>query len=145
MAMTRWEPMAQIERMQRDLDRMFGRVETAMPPLAPVPWAPEVDVEQTEAATVYKFDLPGMKPEEVKVGIGDHLLTVSGERREEHEETHEGYLRQERAIGRFERSMRLPDGARDDAITASFTDGVLRVTVPRGAEAKPREIAIAAP
>lgn len=145
MVMTRWDPMAQVERMQRELDRMFGRVETAIAPRAPIPWAPEVDVEQTEAATVYKFDLPGMKPEEVKVGIDDHLLTVSGERREEHEEKHEGYLRQERAVGRFERSMRLPEGARDDAITASFTDGVLMITVPRGAGAKPREIAIAAP
>lgn len=145
MAMTRWDPMAQVERMQRELDRMFGRVETAMTPRAPVPWAPEVDVEQTESATVYTFDLPGMKPEEVKVGIDDHLLTVSGERREEHQEKHEGYLRQERAVGRFERSMRLPDGAKDDAVTASFADGVLVVKVPRDAEAKPREIAITKP
>lgn len=145
MAMTRWDPMAQVERMQRELDRMFGRVETAMPSRTPVPWAPEVDIERTEAATVYKFDLPGMKSEDVKIGVDDHLLTVSGERREEHEEKHEGYLRQERAVGRFERSMRLPAGVKDDEITASFTDGVLVVTVPRGSAATPREIAITAP
>ena len=145
MAMTMWDPMAQVERMQRELDRMFGRVETAVTPRVPAPWAPEVDIEQTEAATVYRFDLPGMKPAAVKVGIDDHLLTVSGERRVEHEETHEGYLRQERAVGRFERSMRLPEGARDDAVTASFADGVLTVTVPRGAEVKPREIAVETP
>src|SRR5437016_3089876 len=42
MAMTRWDPMAQVERMQRELDRMFGRVETAITPRPPVPWAPEV-------------------------------------------------------------------------------------------------------
>jgi HSP20 family protein len=145
MAMTMWDPMAQVERMQRELDRMFGRVETAAVPRVPVPWAPEVDIEQTEAATVYRFDLPGMKPDAVKVGIDDHLLRVSGERSEEREEKHEGYLRQERAVGRFERSMRLPEGARDDAVTASFADGVLTVTVPRGAEVRPREIAVETP
>lgn len=145
MAMTMWDPMAQVERMQRELDRMFGRVETAVAPRVPVPWAPEVDIEQTEAATVYRFDLPGMKPDAVKVGIDDHLLRVSGERSEEREEKHEGYLRQERAVGRFERSLRLPEGARDDAVTASFADGVLTVTVPRGAEVKPREIAVETP
>ncbi len=145
MAITRWDPMAQVERMQHELDRMFGRIETAAGPRTPGTWFPEVDVEQTKSATVYKFDLPGLKTDQVKVGLDDHLLTISGERREEHEERHEGYLRQERALGRFERSVRLPGDINDDDIEASFTDGVLTVKVPRTAHAEPREIPITTP
>jgi len=67
MAIARWDPMAQIEQMQNELDRMFGRVETAVGPRPSGKWMPEVDVEQTEGVTVYRFDLPGLKPDQVKV------------------------------------------------------------------------------
>jgi HSP20 family protein len=142
--MVRWDPMAQVERLQRELDRMLARVETAIGsgPQKVGAWLPETDVEQTEDATVFKLDLPGMTADDVKVGVDDHLLTVSGERREEHEEKHEGYVSRERAVGRFERSMRLPDNVKDEDIEASFKDGVLTIKVPRVAESAPREIVI---
>jgi len=99
-------------------------------------------VEQTEDATVFKFDLPGMAADQVKVGVDDHLLTVGGERHEEREDKHEGFLSRERAVGRIERSMRLPENVKDEDIQASFKDGVLTVKVPRGAESNPRQITI---
>jgi HSP20 family protein len=136
--------MAQVERIANKLDRMFGRVESAVGPRPSGRWMPEVDVEQIEAATVCKFDLPGMKSDQVKVGVHDHLLAISGERREEHEEKHEGYLRQERSIGRFERILQLPSGIKDEDIAAAFADGVLTVKVPRTAQARPREIPVTA-
>jgi HSP20 family protein len=140
----RWDPVAQIERLQRELDRMFTRVDTAIGrgPQTLGAWMPETDVEQTEDATVFKFDLPGMTADQVKVGVHDHLLTVSGERHEEHEDKHEGFLSRERAIGRFERSMRLPENVKDEDIHASFKDDVLTIKVPRVAESKPRQITI---
>jgi HSP20 family protein len=140
----RWDPMAHLERLQRELDQMFTRAGTTTGVGANRfgTWLPEADVEQTEDATVFKFDLPGMTADQVKVGVHDHLLTVSGERHEEHEEKHEGFLSRERAVGRFERSMRLPDNVKDEDIHASFKDGVLIVKVPRVAESKPRQIDI---
>jgi HSP20 family protein len=144
MAITRWDPIGQIERMQNELDRMFGRVELTTGPRPAGKWLPEVDVEQTGDATVYKFDLPGLKPDDVKVGMHDHLLTVSGERREEHEAKHEGYLRQERFYGHFERSMQLPADIKDEDVEASFAGGVLTVKVPRTAQAQPREVPVKA-
>lgn len=139
----RWDPLAQIERVHRELDRMFGRIE----PAAGVPrmaegWLPEADVEQTEDATVYRFDLPGVPSEQLRVSADDGRLTISGERSEEHEEKHESYLTRERAFGRFERSMRLPDNINYEDIEASFKDGVLAVKVPRGTESKPHHITI---
>jgi HSP20 family protein len=144
MAITRWDPMMQIERMQHELDRMFGRAEAAVGPRPSGKWLPEVDVEQTQAATVYRFDLPGLKSDQTKVGVHDHLLTISGERQEEHEEKHQGYLRQECSVGRFERNMQLPADVNDEDIAASFADGVLTVKVPRMAQTPPREIPVKA-
>lgn len=142
--MVRWDPVAQVERLQRELDRMFARVDTAIGsgPHRFGTWLPETDVEQTEDATVFKLDLPGMTADQVKVGVHDHLVTVSGERHEEHEDKHEGFLSRERAVGHFERSLRLPANVKDDEIQASFKDGVLTIKVPRVAESKPRQITI---
>jgi HSP20 family protein len=93
---------------------------------------------------VFKLDLPGMTRDQVTVSAYDHLLTVSGERREEHEQQHEGYVSRERAVGRFERSLTLPDHVKEEDIEASFKDGVLTIKMPRVAESKPRQIAVAA-
>jgi HSP20 family protein len=136
--------MAQIERMQNELDRMFGRLTAGTGPRPSDGWMPQVDVEQTGDATVYKFDLPGLKADQVKVGVHDRLLTVRGERREEHEENHEGFVRRERSLGRFERSLQLPADVKDEDINASFADGVLTVKVPRNPQAEPREIPVTA-
>ena len=141
----RWDPMAQIERLHRELDRMFGRAESGLASRMFEAWLPEADVEQTADATVYKFDLPGVPKEQLRVSVDDHLLTVSGERRDEHEEQHEGFLSRERAYGRFERSMRLPEQIATEDIKASFSDGVLTVKVPRGDESPAHEIAITTP
>ena len=141
----RWDPLTQMERVQREMDRMFTRVDTSLRSgsRSVGMWMPEADVEQTEEATVYKFDLPGMSSDQVSVTAHDHILTVSGERQETHEEKHEGYLSRERAVGRFERSMSLPDNVNDESIEASFKEGVLTIKVPRVAESKPRQIDIA--
>lgn len=143
--LVQWDPVAQVERLQRELDRMFMRVDTGIGrgPQTFGAWLPETDVEQTEDAVVFKLDLPGVTADEVKVGVHDHLLAVTGERREDHEVKHEGFLSRERATGRFERSMRLPENVKDEDIKASFRDGVLTITVPRVAESTPRQITIA--
>ncbi len=126
---------------------MFARVDTSLRTgtRSVGMWMPEADIEQTEEATVYKFDIPGVPSDQVKVSVHDHMLTVAGERREEHEEKHEGYLSRERAVGRFERSTSLPDNVKTEDIQASFKDGVLTIKVPRVAESTPRQIDIATP
>ena len=141
----RWDPLTQVERIQREMDRMFTRADVSLRSATRTVgvWVPEADIEQTEEATVYKFDLPGITSDHVSVSAHDHMLTVSGERREEHEEKHEGYLSRERAVGRFERSMGLPDNVKTEDIQASFKDGVLTIKVPRVAESTPRQIDIA--
>jgi HSP20 family protein len=73
--------------------------------------------------------------------VHDRRLTVSGDRHDEHEEKHEGYVRRERSVGAFERSLQLPNDVKDEDIEAS---GVLRAKVPRPAQNEPREIPVTA-
>jgi HSP20 family protein len=93
---------------------------------------------------VTKIDLPGMKKEDVKVEVTDGQLAISGERKHEAEEKREEFYRCEREYGSFYRSVPLPEGAKVDDVKATFTDGVLEVSVPLPArpETKPRKVEI---
>ncbi|MGZ4481974.1 MAG: Hsp20/alpha crystallin family protein [Gaiellales bacterium] len=140
--LTRWDPFQQLAEMQRDFDRILGRT----PPNGEKthPWVPVVDIEQTKDALVLKFDLPGMKREDVSIEVEGRTLTVSGERKEEKEDKHEGYYSRERLVGRFSRSFMLPEHIDESKIEAKFSDGVLTIRVPRPQEEKPKKIAIKA-
>jgi HSP20 family protein len=78
----------------------------------------------------------------VRIEVKDNVLTISGERREEHEEKRDGYHRMERAFGSFARSLSLPEGVDADRIEASFDKGVLEVRIPKPEERKARRISI---
>ena len=90
-----------------------------------------------------RADLPGMGEDDIKIELEDGTLTVSGERKAEHEDRKsEGYYRVERAFGAFSRSLTLPKGVDAEAVTAKFDSGVLEVRIPKPEERKPRRIEI---
>jgi HSP20 family protein len=91
---------------------------------------------------VLKADLPGLSEADVKIEMQDGSLTISGERKAEHEQRERGWYRIERAFGGFNRSLTLPEGVDPDRIEASFSHGVLEVRIPKPAERKPRRIEI---
>jgi HSP20 family protein len=91
---------------------------------------------------VLRADLPGVAMEDVSIEIQDGVLQVSGERKIRHEADGESYYRAERAFGSFTRTLTLPDGVEQDAVKASFADGVLEVRIPKPAERKPHKVAI---
>jgi len=136
---TRWDPYQQIADIQRQLERTFGMAGDGRTQRG---WMPTVDIEQTDREIVLKLDLPGLRREDVSIEVRDHTLIITGERREEKEEKHEGYITRERIFGRFTRSFMLPEGVDPDQVHASFENGVLRVRVPRPREAQPKQIQI---
>lgn len=138
--MTRWDPFQQLTDMQREFDRVLGR--TPHNGDKAKTWLPVVDVEQAKDALVLRFDLPGIRREDVAIEVEGRTLTVSGERKEEKEEKHEGYYSRERLIGRFTRSFMLPENIDESKIEAKVKDGVLTVKIPRPAEQKPRKVEI---
>jgi HSP20 family protein len=91
---------------------------------------------------VLRADLPGVPSEGVEIEVKDNVLTISGERKSEHEDTGEGFYRMERLFGRFSRSLDLPSGIDVDAVGASFANGVLEVRIPKPEQAKARKVRI---
>lgn len=138
---TRWSPFQQMERMQRDLDRLFSGL-TIEGDSRQRSWLPPVDIEQTAEAMILKLDLPGIDRDAISIETHDGVLTISGKRDEQNEETHEGYVMRERITGSFARSFSLPRHAKAGDISAAVNDGVLTVTVPRPAEESPKKIAV---
>jgi HSP20 family protein len=99
-------------------------------------WTPAIDVVRETGDLVVRADLPGIKPEEVKIEVESDILTVSGEYEERTEKKDKNYVRRERRYGSFKRSMALPAGVDAKQITASTRDGVVEVTIPLPKEAK---------
>ena len=103
---------------------------------------PPVDLVEAEDHFVLKADLPGLAEGDVNIEVQEGTLTISGERKAEHEQREKGWYRIERSFGRFSRSLTLPDGVDPDRIEASFSHGVLEVRIPKPEERKPRRIEI---
>ena len=105
-------------------------------------WTPAMDLVEADDHFVLKADLPGLSEGDVSIEVQDNVLTVSGERKSEHERKERGWYRIERSFGRFSRSLTLPEGVDADKVTASFDRGVLEVRVPKPEEKKPKRVQI---
>jgi HSP20 family protein len=105
-------------------------------------WSPAMDLVEDEGHFVLKADLPGLSHEDISLEIQDNTLTLSGERKAEHESRERGWYRVERSFGSFSRSLTLPEGVDADAVTAEFEKGVLEVRIPKPEERKPRRVQI---
>jgi len=103
-----------------------------------------MDVVETDLAFEIKMDLPGVNASEVDIQIDNSMLTVRGQRNEGKEEKDEGkqYHRIERYSGTFSRSVALPSAINEDEVAAEYSDGVLKIVVPKAENAKPRKITI---
>jgi len=87
-------------------------------------------VLRNDGQLMVRADLPGLKKEDVKVELTNDMLTISGERKEENEEKREGFYRSERSYGSFCRQIPLPDGVKTETANATFSNGVLEITMP---------------
>jgi HSP20 family protein len=142
-------PLAMIRRAQEDLDNVF-RV-FGLPRLGPTfapnreleeliarspaltqaaQWSPQIEVVERDDSLLIRADLPGVKRDDVEVNVENEVLTIRGQRRQEHREAEGGYRRSERTYGTFYRQIPLPQGVDAGQIEASYEDGVLEVTVP---------------
>ncbi len=137
-------PFGLMRRFSEEMDQLFGDVfadfGTARRRLVPrfgrgvgfpqTQWVPPIEVLERDDQLVVRADLPGLSKEDVKVEVTDDLLTVAGERREERDETREGYRHSERRYGRFSRSVPLPEGISPEDVRCTFQNGVLEITMP---------------
>jgi len=138
-ALMRWESK-ELDVLQNRLARLFGLAPTTtnggQELMTLAEWAPSVDISEDDKEWLLKADLPEVKKEDVKVTVENGVLTVTGERKFEKEEKDKKYHRIERSYGNFFRNFALPEGADGAKVSAEFRDGVLKVHLPKSAEAK---------
>jgi HSP20 family protein len=102
-------------------------------------FAPEADASATGEAYVINVELPGVEAGNVDVSVHDHMLTLKGEKRSEHEDKGKTYFFSERRYGSFQRSFRLPPDVVEDEISADFKDGVLTLRIPKQSSAAQKQ------
>ncbi|HLV88580.1 MAG TPA: Hsp20/alpha crystallin family protein [Candidatus Sulfotelmatobacter sp.] len=143
--LTRWEPFREFATLQGRMNRLFresvgdaGQDES----LSTTSFAPAVDVYEDEHKVALKIEVPGIDEKDIDVQVENNTLTVHGERKIEKEEKEENYRRVERQYGSFTRTFTLPQTVDSENVTANYDKGVLKITLPKKAEAKPKQIKV---
>ncbi|HLH43975.1 MAG TPA: Hsp20/alpha crystallin family protein [Bryobacteraceae bacterium] len=131
------DPFSWMRRLHEEMDRSFARV-FGREGDGGMMWTPAIEVAEREGKFQVRAELPGLKPEDMKVEITDESVIIQGERKHEREETKGGVYRSERRYGQFYREIPLPEGAKTDQAKALFHDGVLEVSMPAAEQASKR-------
>ncbi|HEY7333834.1 MAG TPA: Hsp20/alpha crystallin family protein [Bryobacteraceae bacterium] len=124
------DPFSWMRRIHNEMDRSLARAFGREGDGGATMWAPAIEVAERNGQLRVCAELPGLKPEDVKVEITNESVAIQGERKFEQEETKGGIYRSERRYGQFYREIPLPEGAKSEQAKAQFKDGVLEVTVP---------------
>jgi len=106
------------------------------------PWAPAVDIYETENELVLKADIPDVEMKDIDIRLENGTLALKGERKFEDEQKTKGFHHAERSYGSFARYFTLPDTVETDKVRAEYKNGVLTLTLPKKEVAKPRQIKI---
>jgi HSP20 family protein len=142
--LTPWRPF-EFDRIRREMDRLWDSFLEGRPVRRVEDdreWLPSVDVSETKNDLVIKAEMPGLDPKDIDISMNNGYLTIKGEKKNGKEEKDENYHLIERSYGSFTRSVRLPREVQSDKITASFKNGILKITLPKSEEAKKKEIKI---
>ena len=142
MSLIRYEPVSLFDQFNHELNRFFTNSRPLSTRHEARDWAPAVDIREEDDRFLLIADIPGVKREDVEVTLEDGVLTIKGERHTETDETREGFHRKERVHGTFLRQFTLPDTVNSDTISATVTDGVLEIGIPKQAKPEPKKIAI---
>lgn len=139
--LTRYDPFRDLFRLQDVLGSTFDD-RVGLPTSESVGWAPACDIFEDGDGVTVRFELAGVDPKDVDIRFENGVLTMRGERKLEKEDKKENYHRVEMQYGSFSRSFSLPGTVDVEKIRAESKNGVLTVTLPKKAEAKPRPIQV---
>ena len=141
--LTRWDPFREFSTLQDRMNRLFrdsyGDREEA---LTTSTFAPPVDVYEDEHHVTLSIEVPGIEEKDIDVRVENNVLTVHGERKFEKEQKEENFRRVERQYGSFTRTFTLPQTVDTEKVSANYDKGVLKITLPKKAEAKPKQIKV---
>src|SRR6202789_4096967 len=142
--LTRFQPFREVSTLQDRINRVFRESYTGGQDeaLTTSTFAPAVDVYEDEHKVALKIEVPGIDEKDIDVQVENNILTVHGERKIEKEEKEENYRRVERHYGSFTRTFTLPQTVDTEKVAATYDKGVLKIALPKKAEAKPKQIKI---
>lgn len=130
MPVVRWDPWGELASLQRDVQELFGRTSSERR----TSLIPPMDAFRADDGLVVRFELPGLTQDQVEVNFQKGVLTVSGERPADADVQEGAWVRRERPVGSFSRSITISDSVDAGAITASFANGLLELRIPASAE-----------
>ena len=139
--LVRFDPLREVAALQNEMGRLLGMFREGNGQ-ADRSWVPALDVWETDDAYVYAFDLPGIPEDKISIEFEDGMLTVSADRERTEQTEGDRFYRYERRFGTFSRTLGLPQGVKDEDISASCQNGVLEIRVRKPEEVKPRKIQI---
>ncbi len=145
MAIIRWDPFKDLVTLREKMNRLFEETFTGRgeeKDLISGTWTPSVDIYETENALVLTAEVPGIKGDDIEIKIEDNTLILQGQRKFEKETKEENYHRIERSYGSFYRSFTLPNSVDQDKIQAEHENGILKVTMPKKPELKPKKVKV---
>jgi HSP20 family protein len=131
-----------LQRLNRLLDEAFTGPAPEYGSAITSAWFAPTDVSEDANNLQISMEVPGVRPEDVRISLENNLLTVRGEKKQEAEERNERVHRYERSYGTFERSFALPNTVDVDKIAARYENGILRISIPKSERARPREIPV---
>ena len=147
MNIVKYDPFRDLRNLQDEMNRLFSGTFSrggSQDEVLRGAWSPSVDIFENKNEIVLEAELPGMKAEDVNISIENNVLTIHGERKFEKKDEKDNFHRVERAYGSFTRSFTLPPTVSSENADAEFENGVLRLTLAKREEAKPRRIEIKA-
>ena len=149
-ALNIWQPFREVTSLQEHVNQIFGDVFSEMDSLeqslvAPASLALRTDIYEEDDKLVLEMEAPGLREQDITLAVEGNTLTISGERRQNEERKKGRYQRAERYYGSFSRTFTLPAAVNADRIQASYEHGVLHVSMPKKAEARPRQIKVNGP
>jgi len=139
MQLLNWDPFRELAQLRERINRLFEESLSGREPAETGPWAPLVDIYETDQELVLAAELPGLSREQIGVELDGDRLTLKGERKAD---AGRSYLRVERPQGPFERSFTLNVPVDESRMTATYRDGVLEIVLPKAGEAKPRRVEV---
>lgn len=146
MTLVRWNPFNEMVSLRNAMDRMFdesfARSLGEWPGLSRAELPISLDMYEKNGSLVIQTDLPGLKAEDIEINISGNALTIKGEFKSEEEDERETVHIMERRYGKFQRTVPLPDNVDTDDVEAVFDDGVLKLSLPKSEEAKPKRISV---
>ncbi|HET9218350.1 MAG TPA: Hsp20/alpha crystallin family protein [Terriglobia bacterium] len=146
MNLVRWTPFHDMTLLQNQMNRLFDGTLQGWPSEADGTrnWVPPADIHETDNDLIVTTDLPGVDPKNIDVRVERNVLSITGERHFERKVENENFHRVERMYGGFARSFTLSTPVQADKIQATYKDGVLRISLPKAEQAKPKRIQIGA-